>query len=110
MYHSSFHFVCPRVVKGLHVNFAPNSRPGLSMVLSVMLGRRFPKMFGFTDFDVRRLFPCVDKLVVEAVKETGYMHIQATKPDTAGKDHQREALTDPPCFKRSIIPVPEESL
>uniref|UniRef100_G3NJG8 Epoxide hydrolase n=1 Tax=Gasterosteus aculeatus aculeatus TaxID=481459 RepID=G3NJG8_GASAC len=75
----------PGVVKGLHVNFAPNSRPGLSMVLSVMLGRRFPKMFGFTDFDVRRLFPCVDKLVVEAVKETGYMHIQATKPDTAGR-------------------------
>uniref|UniRef100_A0A3Q4GXL4 Epoxide hydrolase n=1 Tax=Neolamprologus brichardi TaxID=32507 RepID=A0A3Q4GXL4_NEOBR len=75
----------PKTVKGLHLNFAPPSKPGLSMALSMMLGRHFPKLFGFTDFDIQRLFPCMEKLVVEFIKETGYMHIQATKPDTVGR-------------------------
>ncbi|XDV41507.1 hypothetical protein PO909_010371 [Leuciscus waleckii] len=75
----------PNAVKGLHVNFAPPAKPGLLMVLSLLFGRRFPKLFGFTEHDVKRLFPCMEKLVVNAVKETGYMHIQATKPDTAGR-------------------------
>ncbi|XP_014191914.1 epoxide hydrolase 1 [Haplochromis burtoni] len=75
----------PKTVKGLHLNFAPPSKPGLSMALSMMLGRHFPTLFGFTDFDIQRLFPCMEKLVVESIKETGYMHIQATKPDTVGR-------------------------
>lgn len=74
-----------RTVKGLHLNFAPPSKPGLPMALSLMLGRSFPKLFGFTEVDIARLYPCMEKLVVESVKETGYMHIQATKPDTAGR-------------------------
>ncbi|CAN9507555.1 unnamed protein product [Ophioblennius macclurei] len=75
----------PKNVKGLHVNFAPPSKPSLAMTLSILLGRRFPKLFGFTDMDTERLYPCMDKLVVESIKETGYMHIQATKPDTVGR-------------------------
>ncbi|XP_077076577.1 epoxide hydrolase 1 [Siphateles boraxobius] len=75
----------PNAVKGLHVNFAPPAKPGFLMVLSILFGRRFPKLFGFTEHDVKRLFPCMEKLVVNAVKETGYMHIQSTKPDTAGR-------------------------
>ncbi|XP_031176961.1 epoxide hydrolase 1 [Sander lucioperca] len=75
----------PRSVRGLHVNFAPPSNPGLPITLSIMLGRRFPKLFGFTDLDIERLFPCMEKLVVESIKESGYMHIQATKPDTVGR-------------------------
>ena len=78
-------FCPPRAVKGLHVNFAPPSKPSLPMVLSILLGKRFPKLFGFTDHDIRRIYPCNQNLVVEPVKESGYMHIQATKPDTAGK-------------------------
>ncbi|XP_051501458.1 epoxide hydrolase 1 [Myxocyprinus asiaticus] len=74
----------PNTVKGLHVNFAPPAKPGLLMVLSILLGQRFPKLFGFTDHDVKRLFPCMEKVVVDAVKESGYMHIQSTKPDTVG--------------------------
>lgn len=81
----------PKTVRGLHVNFAPPSKPGLSVTLSIMLGRRFPKLFGFTDMDVQKLYPCMDKLVVESIKESGYMHIQATKPDTVGR-----ALNDSP--------------
>ncbi|XP_068198461.1 epoxide hydrolase 1 [Antennarius striatus] len=75
----------PKTVKGLHVNFAPPSKPGLPVLLSVMLGRRFPKLFGFSDMDIQRLFPPLEKLGVEMIKETGYMHIQATKPDTVGR-------------------------
>lgn len=79
-------------VKGLHVNFAPPANSGLLMVLSLLFGRRFPKLFGFTEHDVKRLFPCMEKLVVDAVKETGYMHIQSTKPDTAGERHIQSEL------------------
>ncbi|XP_026175141.1 epoxide hydrolase 1 [Mastacembelus armatus] len=75
----------PKSVKGLHVNFAPPSKPSLPIVLSVILGRYFPKLFGFSDMDVEHLFPCMEKLVVESFKESGYMHIQATKPDTVGR-------------------------
>ncbi|XP_076128434.1 epoxide hydrolase 1 [Alosa pseudoharengus] len=81
----------PKAVKGLHLNFAPPAKPGFPMILSLMLGWRFPKLFGFTEHDVKRLYPCMEKMVVEPVKEMGYMHIQATKPDTAGR-----ALNDSP--------------
>ncbi|XP_077442733.1 epoxide hydrolase 1 [Stigmatopora argus] len=75
----------PKTVKGLHVNFAPISKPGLTVALSILLGRHFPKLFGFTSVDVERLYPCMEKLLVESIKESGYMHIQATKPDTVGR-------------------------
>ncbi|XP_062858094.1 epoxide hydrolase 1 [Trichomycterus rosablanca] len=75
----------PKIVKGLHVNFAPLDKPNLTVTLSMLLGRYFPNLFGFTEHDVKQLFPCMQKLVVNGLKETGYMHIQATKPDTAGR-------------------------
>ncbi|XP_056336668.1 epoxide hydrolase 1 [Danio aesculapii] len=75
----------PNAVKGLHINFAPPAQGSLLMGLSLIFGRRFPKLFGFTEHDVKRLFPCMNNLVVDALRETGYMHIQATKPDTAGR-------------------------
>ncbi|XP_056150438.1 epoxide hydrolase 1 [Lampris incognitus] len=75
----------PKTVKGLHLNFAPPSKPGLSMMLSLILGRHFPKLFGLTNMDIQRLYPRMEKLVVESIKESGYMHIQATKPDTVGR-------------------------
>lgn len=81
----------PKAVRGLHLNFAPPAKFGFPMILSLMLGWRFPKLFGFTDHDVKRLYPSMEKMLVEPVKETGYMHIQATKPDTAGR-----ALNDSP--------------
>lgn len=63
------------------------------MILSILFGRRFPKLFGFTEHDVKRLFPTMEKLVVDAIKESGYMHIQSTKPDTAGERHISEIST-----------------
>lgn len=60
------------------------SKFGVSLISSILLGRRFPKLFGFTDIDVQRLYPATQKMLVENIKESGYMHIQATKPDTVG--------------------------
>lgn len=71
-------------VKGLHINFAVPV-PGLLTVLSLVFGRWFPNLFGFTEHDLKRIFPCVKKLVLDTMKESGYLHIQATKPDTVGR-------------------------
>lgn len=60
------------------------SKFGVSLISSILFGRRFPKLFGFTDIDVERLYPATQKMLVETIKESGYMHIQATKPDTVG--------------------------
>lgn len=60
------------------------SKFGVSLISSILLGRRFPKLFGFTDTDIQRLYPATQKMLVETIKESGYMHIQATKPDTVG--------------------------
>uniref|UniRef100_A0A4W5NWG2 Epoxide hydrolase n=1 Tax=Hucho hucho TaxID=62062 RepID=A0A4W5NWG2_9TELE len=90
----------PKIIKGLHLNFAPPSKPGLPMVLSIMLGRRFPKMFGFNEHDIQRIYPIVQNLVVESVKESGYMHIQATKPDTVGKSRLNDS---PVCLAAYIL-------
>lgn len=81
----------PQTVTGLHLNFAPTSKPGLLVTLSILLGKHFPKLFGFTAMDLERLYPAMQQLLVEPLQESGYMHIQATKPDTVGR-----ALNDSP--------------
>lgn len=73
-----------RCIKGLHLNMI-NARAGGTMtVLSLLLGRYLPFLVGFTREDVRRLYPYMQKNVYEILRESGYLHIQATKPDTAG--------------------------
>lgn len=62
-----------------------NARAGSIMtMLSLIVGRYLPFLVGFTREDVRRLYPYMQKNVYEILKESGYLHIQATKPDTAG--------------------------
>ncbi|KAF7657385.1 hypothetical protein LDENG_00028150 [Lucifuga dentata] len=73
----------PECVKGLHLNMFM-SRKGLKVLLALMIGRYLPFLVGFTREDVRRFFPYFEKNVWEILRETGYFHIQATKPDTAG--------------------------
>lgn len=68
------------------------SKFGVSMFLSILLGRHFPKLFGFTDVDIQRLYPAMQKMLVETIKESGYMHIQATKPDTVGTNLDPELV------------------
>lgn len=60
------------------------TRGGLGMLLSLIIGSYLPFLVGFTREDVRRMFPYFEKNVYEILRESGYLHIQATKPDTAG--------------------------
>lgn len=73
----------PDCVKGLHINMCM-VRNGLRVLLSIIVGPYLPFLVGFSREDVRRLFPFFEKNVYEVLRESGYMHIQATKPDTAG--------------------------
>ncbi|XP_069001100.1 epoxide hydrolase 1 [Embiotoca jacksoni] len=73
----------PHCVKGLHLNMFMSSR-GFKVLLSLMIGPYLPFLVGFTREDVRRLFPYFEKNVWNLLRESGYLHIQATKPDTAG--------------------------
>ncbi|XP_035984529.1 epoxide hydrolase 1 [Fundulus heteroclitus] len=74
----------PDRVKGLHLNMCMSTR-GFKVLLSMMIGPYLPFLVGFSREDVRRLFPFFEKNVWEMLKESGYLHIQATKPDTAGR-------------------------
>lgn len=75
--------VC-RQVKGLHLNLVFISSSGLGRLVSLILGAYVPWLVGLTREDSRRLFPYLEKSVYEILRESGYLHIQATKPDTAG--------------------------
>lgn len=55
-------------------------------MIQVMLGAYVPWLVGFTREDVRRMYPFMQKNVFDILRESGYLHIQATKPDTAGNE------------------------
>ncbi|XP_069464936.1 epoxide hydrolase 1-like [Ambystoma mexicanum] len=74
----------PESVRGLHLNFFPPAKGGLRVLLSLLLGAYVPWLVGLTREDARRVFPYFEKNVYSILRETGYLHIQATKPDTAG--------------------------
>nr|XP_032603304.2 epoxide hydrolase 1 isoform X3 [Taeniopygia guttata] len=76
--------IAPSHVKGLHLNMVLVTKLGLSHLLSILLGRYFPGLFGFQDEDVRRMFPFLKKWLHKILSEFGYAHIQTTKPDTVG--------------------------
>lgn len=60
---------------------------GFRVLFSILIGRYLPWLVGFTREDVRRLFGSVgfmERNVYEILRETGYLHIQGTKPDSAG--------------------------
>ncbi|XP_044303617.1 epoxide hydrolase 1-like [Varanus komodoensis] len=74
----------PNRIKGLHLNMVFESNIGLSGLVSLLLGAYVPWLVGLTREDARRLFPYFKKHVYTILRESGYLHIQATKPDTAG--------------------------
>ncbi|XP_028843993.1 epoxide hydrolase 1-like [Denticeps clupeoides] len=74
----------PQCVSGLHLNMLAVTKRGVGMLLSLIIGPYLPFLVGFTREDVRRLFPYFEKNVYDLLMESGYMHIQGTKPDTAG--------------------------
>ncbi|KAF1624183.1 UNVERIFIED_CONTAM: Epoxide hydrolase 1, partial [Eudyptes robustus] len=76
--------IAPNHMKGLHLNLASVTNMGFIHLLSILLGRYLPGLFGFRDEDVRRMFPFLKKGLYRILLESGYAHIQATKPDTVG--------------------------
>ncbi|KAL9917410.1 juvenile hormone epoxide hydrolase 1 [Glossina fuscipes fuscipes] len=70
----------PENVLGYHSNFCTINTP--NSIFKGFLANFFPRLFapsGFEDF----FFPISDKWLY-ILEETGYMHLQATKPDTIG--------------------------
>lgn len=74
----------PQSVKGLHLNLVFIARQSLRRLICIMLGAYVPWLVGFSREDARRFYPFMQKNVYDVLRESGYMHIQATKPDTAG--------------------------
>ncbi|XP_036309341.1 epoxide hydrolase 1 [Pipistrellus kuhlii] len=74
--------LAPSHVKGLHLNMAFVLR-GFH-VLTLLLGPRFRRLFGYTERDVELMYPLREKMFHSLLRESGYMHIQCTKPDTVG--------------------------
>ncbi|XP_023369665.1 epoxide hydrolase 1, partial [Otolemur garnettii] len=72
----------PRRVKGLHLNMAFVLRN--FFILTVLLGRRFGGLFGYSKRDIELMYPFKEKFFYSIMRESGYMHIQSTKPDTVG--------------------------
>ncbi len=73
-----------RCIRGLHLNMVIARTDSFGQLLSLVIGRYLPFLVGFTKEDVRRLYPYMEKNIFDILRETGYLHIQATKPDTAG--------------------------
>ncbi|XP_008768102.1 epoxide hydrolase 1-like [Rattus norvegicus] len=46
--------------------------------------RRFGRFLGYTEKDIELLYPYKEKVFYTIMRESGYLHIQATKPDTVG--------------------------
>ncbi|XP_048213525.1 epoxide hydrolase 1 [Perognathus longimembris pacificus] len=74
--------LAPSHVKGLHLNMAFVVRN--FETLTLLLGQRFGRFLGYTERDVELLYPVKEKVFHSVMRESGYLHIQATKPDTVG--------------------------
>lgn len=88
--------LAPSHVKGLHLNMAFVLRG--SHALTLLLGPRFRRLFGYTERDVELLYPLREKVFHSVLRESGYLHIQCTKPDTVGC-----ALNDSPAGLAAYI-------
>lgn len=53
--------------------------------MTPLLGQRFGRFLGYTERDIELLYPFKEKIFYSIMRESGYLHIQATKPDTVGK-------------------------
>ncbi|XP_065730350.1 epoxide hydrolase 1 isoform X4 [Phocoena phocoena] len=71
----------PSHVKGLHLNMAFILRNFYTLTL--LLGWRFGRLFGYTKRDMELMYS-LKKIFFNLVRESGYLHIQSTKPDTVG--------------------------
>ena len=68
---------------GLHVNFAPPRLNSFAVPLRQLIGAIFPSLI-YTPAEIATL-PSLKEIYTSVLRETGYMHIQATRPDTVGE-------------------------
>lgn len=73
--------IFPSEVLGFHTNFPANTSK-LSLLTWLLGGLLWPSYFGNGIED--RMYPLKDKLEFY-LEETGYSHLQSTKPDTIGE-------------------------
>ncbi|XP_033116143.1 epoxide hydrolase 1-like [Anneissia japonica] len=80
--------ISPTSILGLHTNMAVTRVPFQPLLLAI--GSYFPSLILSSKEDQDKVFPAGEHFF-DLLLETGYMHIQATKPDTLG-----HALNDSP--------------
>ncbi|XP_054278456.1 juvenile hormone epoxide hydrolase 1-like isoform X1 [Macrosteles quadrilineatus] len=78
---TNFAQMYPDNVIGLHLNMA-NVQPTIGIQLKLMAGSLYPRLI-CDEGEEKFTYPMLDKLSF-LLEETGYLHIQATKPDTVG--------------------------
>ena len=55
------------------------------VILKQLIGAWLPDLVFGSQSEADKIYPLGEKML-DVLKETGYMHIQATKPDTVGKN------------------------
>ncbi|XP_068210084.1 epoxide hydrolase 1-like [Palaemon carinicauda] len=71
----------PENILGVHTNFIMARTPG--SLAKMVLGSVLPTGIVMDEKDGNRLYP-LSKLFSRLLRESGYLHIQSTKPDTVG--------------------------
>lgn len=72
----------PDKVIGMHSNMCLLSSP--LQFIKLYIGSYFPSLIGIPKEQEEYIYPLSNKFAY-LILESGYMHIQATKPDTVGK-------------------------
>lgn len=72
----------PQHILGMHSNFCFVNSP--MAYVKLLIGSVFPSLILYDEDREELIYPLKEKAMT-LVRELGYMHIQATKPDTIGK-------------------------
>lgn len=72
----------PNKVIGMHSNMCFINSP--LQIIKTIIGSYFPSLIGIPKDQAELVYPVLPKYA-NLILETGYMHLQATKPDTIGK-------------------------
>ncbi|XP_035659563.1 epoxide hydrolase 1-like [Branchiostoma floridae] len=72
----------PKVVRGLHLNMYTGNTE-TSFLIKLLVGSVFPSLAGLSQADYNKVYPLWDRFLW-ILSETGYLHIQATRPHTIG--------------------------
>lgn len=71
----------PENTLGLHVNMIVPPKGSLEALIKQIVGNYFPSLIGISQSEYDLFYP-LDKMLIKLVAASGYMHLQATKPDT----------------------------